>query len=138
MSTALSSRRPLELVRCSNVACSHEFVRNTGAKLTLPCNECRSEMIVFPLELRIVGDKADCAFDAAMMKRTLEGAAERAELLVDEPGTNFNAALKRSHHSGRAAAYREAVEMLAVLVSADTDDGVSVGDRLRTSSEASA
>lgn len=114
-------RRQWELVRCSNLACATEHVRETGTRQhALPCSQCHCEMIVLPLAVTS-GDADPEPFDLDALRLLLRTTITEEQRLQQNLGGAGNVReLVRLQH--RADAFEEALAMLeAIAGSADRD-----------------
>lgn len=102
-------RRHWELLRCSNATCEHEAApRAVGDRLlTLPCQVCRSEMLVLPLAVIGEARPAD-RLDPLEMLSALQAAIRQGKANAGKRGNPVEVA----RYEGLTDAYTEAAAML--------------------------
>lgn len=114
---ATTLHREWEVVRCSNVMCEHEHVREaTGAEM-LPCKDCHCEMIALPLrpDYAAAAERDGFSFGLDDMRQALGHAIRAASALArtaDLRAQTQAAFLLRAEATGKAMAYQEALDML--------------------------
>ena len=118
MSRTGPQRLRWELVRCTG--CGHDYIHPCD-RLTLRCQKCGGQSEVLPLQ---VVDESAPAFSIAEIRACLEWAVGVAAGIA----SSTNDQPRAEHYAGRAAAYRDVIEMLdAIQEPAEARDEQTTG-----------